>query len=69
MIYSTTLDYIAACQAGDMYCAADYLLLPGGRDTMEASLMSHSHDRYCGGALSAENDAEKGGSVFSQIQA
>ena len=51
-----------------MYCAADYLLIPGGRDTLEAGLMSHSHDRYCGGALNPENSAEEGASVFSKIQ-
>ena len=56
------------CQAGDMHCAADHLLIPGGRDTMEAALVSHSHDRYCGGALNPENNAEEGASVFSKIQ-
>ena len=58
----------SSIQAGDMYCAADYLLIPGGRDTLEAGLMSHSHDRYCGGALNPENNAEEGGSVYSRIQ-
>ena len=51
-----------------MHCAADHLLIPGGRDTMEAALVSHSHDRYCGGALNPENNAEEGASVFSKIQ-
>lgn len=55
-------------KAGDMYCAADYVLIPGGQDTMETSLMSHSHDRYCGGFLNAKNDAKTGGSVFSRVQ-
>ena len=35
---------------------------------MEAALVSHSHDRYCGGALNPENNAEEGASVFSKIQ-
>ena len=35
---------------------------------MEAALVSHSHDRYCGGALNPENNAEEGASVFSRIQ-
>ena len=51
-----------------MYCAEDYLLIPGGQDTMEQSLVSHSHDRYCGGYLSSENDQEKGSPVFSKVQ-
>ena len=51
-----------------MHCAGDHLLIPGGRDTMEAALVSHSHDRYCGGALNPENNAEEGASVFSKIQ-
>ena len=42
--------------------------LSKGQDSMEPSLMSHTHDRYCGGFLSAENDAESGASVFARIQ-
>ena len=51
-----------------MYCAEDYLLIPGGQDAMERSLVSHSHDRYCGGYLSPENDDKKGSPVFSKVQ-
>ena len=53
-------------KAGDMYCAADYLMIPGGQDMMETSKMSHSHDRFCGGFLNSENDAEQGASVYSR---
>ena len=35
---------------------------------MEQSQVLHSHDRYCGGFLSSENDAEKGSSVYSRVQ-
>jgi len=55
-------------KAGDMYCAADYILIPGGQDTKKMSEMSHSHDRYCGGFLNADNDAKSGASVFARIQ-
>lgn len=51
-----------------MYCAADYILIPGGQDTKKMSEMSHSHDRYCGGFLNADNDAKSGASVFARIQ-
>ena len=51
-----------------MYCAEDYLLIPGGQDAMEQSLVSHSHDRYCGGYLSSDNDEKKGSPVFSKVQ-
>ena len=51
-----------------MYCAADYILIPGGQDTMESTRMTESHDRYCGGFLSPENDADTGSPVYARIQ-
>ena len=38
-------------RAGDLYCAQDYLLIPGGRDRVEPDEVTASHDRYCGGSL------------------
>ena len=51
-----------------MYCAEDYLLIPGGQDSMEQSLVTHSHDRYCGGFLSSENEGTGGSSVYSRVE-
>ena len=35
---------------------------------MEQSLVSQSHDRYCGGFLSSGNDQKKGTPVYSRVQ-